>query len=208
MGLPEGGLDLLDRSGLRGFSARLGYLARYVYWRLGGYRRYRRIRWSSVRRLVFVCTGNICRSPFAEHVARAHQLDAVSVGVRTRMGGVANATALQVALERGIPMGGHRTRPLEHFEPREGDLFIAMEPFQAALVARQRWAVSHQITLLGLWVGSGGPVIPDPYGGDEKRFNHCFSVIEQGVSRIQRRLKTRVSSGQQPGALPSARDAS
>lgn len=204
---PIGGVpEPRERFWPRGTKARLGHVARYVYWRLGGYRPYRRVRWSSVGRLVFVCTGNICRSPYAEHVARAQALDAVSVGVEASPDGVLDSTALEVARARGIPMDGHSTTPLGHFEPREGDLFIAMEPFQAAIVAKQPWAASHQITLLGLWAGSQGPVIPDPYGGDERLFNECFSVIERGIATIRRRL--RVPAEQDIKRSPSSREAS
>lgn len=192
--------------GPQGTRARLVYLAQYAYWRLGGYRRFGRVRWSAVRRLVFVCTGNICRSPYAEHVARAWSLDAVSFGVDTRLNGVAYPMALSVARDRGISLDEHRTTPLKDFQPREGDLFVAMEPFQAALVARQGWAVAHQVTLLGLWAGSGGAVIQDPYGGDERRFNDCFALIERGIARIERRLDA--ASGRAPRGMPPSTGAS
>lgn len=195
-------------AGPYGLRARLGYAARYAYWRLGGYRRFGRVRWSAVRRLVFVCTGNICRSPFAEYLARGQSLEATSLGVETQPDAAADPTALRIAREWGVPMDDHRTMPLALFEPREGDLFVAMEPSQAAVIVKQGWSVPHQVTLLGLWAGSGGVVIPDPYGGDERRFHHCFSVIDRGVRRVERRLEVEASTELQIREVPSSHAAS
>ncbi len=204
---PAAAEEELELSEPRGIKARLKFWARYLYWKLGGYRRFQRVRWASVKRLVFVCTGNICRSPYAEHVARGRTpIDAVSLGVSTTLDGVADPTALKVAGERGVRMDEHRTTPLGNFEPREGDLFIAMEPFQAALVVKQRWVVPHQVTLLGLWAGSNGPVIPDPYGGDDRRFAQCFSVIERGIETIRMRIEQ--TSGRRSGRVAPSGDAS
>ncbi len=188
--------------------ARLRSLGRYVYWRLGGYRHFRRVRWSDVKRLVFVCTGNICRSPYAEHRARSHGLDAVSFGVNTTAGNGVDPMALQVGRERGVRMEDHRTTRLEDFQPTEGDLFVAMEPFQADRVSAQKWAVPHQVTLLGMWAGSNGPVIPDPYGGSEDSFAHCFSVVDHGIYAIKSRLEAGRPVDRSRGRMASSHSAS
>lgn len=187
-----------------GKTARLKYLARYAYWRLGGYRGLRRVEWSSVRRLVFVCTGNICRSPYAEHVARALSLEAASFGIEAGENGAADPTALRVARQRGALLDGHRTTKMANFEAREGDLFVAMEPFQVAVVAKRRWGVPHQITLLGLWAGSNGAVIPDPYGCDDEEFTHSFGVIERGIEKIESRLSEAAERPPQRGRSPQS----
>ena len=167
----------------------LAYWLRYCYWLLGGYREYRKIRWSQVRRLVFVCQGNICRSPYAEYWARARGLHSASLGVDTVGDRGADVMASSVAKDRNISLEEHRTTPIERFEAAEGDLLIAMEPTHVDVVKKQQWAVPHQITLLGLWVDSHGAVISDPYGADEAFFGDCFSLIEAGIRVIEEQMR-------------------
>ena len=168
--------------------ALLAYGARYCLWLLGGYRRYRRVRWSQVRRLVFVCRGNICRSAYAEYWAKARDLPAASAGIDTISDGGADAMASRVAKKRNISLEEHRTTPIERFVAEAGDLLIAMEPAHVDAVKRQRWTVPYQITLLGLWIDSNGAVISDPYGSDEAFFENCFSLIEAGVSALEEQM--------------------
>ena len=70
--------------------------------RLGLYRQYGPADRGEVRRLVFVCKGNICRSPFAEAVARAAGADAVSYGLDARDGLPANPSAIRTARKFGL----------------------------------------------------------------------------------------------------------
>jgi len=175
----------LSRRHYGGGRAMLAYWLRYCYWLLGGYREYRKIRWSQVRRLVFVCHGNICRSPYAEYWAKARGLPSASLGVDTVGDQGANVLASRVAEYRTICLEDHRTTPIGRFEAEEGDLLIAMEPAHLDAVERRPWTAPHQITLLGLWIDSHGAVISDPYGLDEEFFGDCFSLIEAGIGNIE-----------------------
>ena len=166
----------------------LAYWARYCYWALGGYRKYRTVNWRDVRRLVFVCRGNICRSAYAEYWAKAQGLPATSLGVDTVGDRGADVMASRVAKDRNISLEEHRTTPIERFEGEDGDLLIAMEPAHVGVVESQDWTAPYQITLLGLWIDSHGAVIPDPYGDDEAFFGDCFSLIEAGIRAIEEQM--------------------
>ena len=86
-------------------------------------------------------------------------------------------------------MADHRTAPISDFDAKDGDLFIAMEPYQVEAVRRQEhWTAAHQVTLLGLWVDGHGAVLLDPYGQDEQSFAECFSVIEAGILVMKGRI--------------------
>jgi protein-tyrosine phosphatase len=162
----------------------LAYWLRYCYSSLGGYSEYRKIRWSQVRRLVFVCRGNICRSPYAEYWAKARGLPAASLGVDTVENKGADVSATKVARHRNISLQEHRTTPIERFNAEAGDLLIGMEPAHLDAIERQEWTEPHQVTLLGLWIDSHGAVIVDPYGSDEAAFDDCFSLIEAGINAM------------------------
>ena len=55
------------------------------------------VNWSQITRLVFVCSGNICRSPYGEFYARKLGIDASSCGLHADDGGAANERAISVA---------------------------------------------------------------------------------------------------------------
>src|SRR5690349_21297071 len=82
---------------------------------LGLYRRYKQVDWSRVERLVFVCSGNICRSPYAAEYARSLGIPIASFGVDTRGNDTANDVASKVAAARGVDLSNHRSRSKDKF---------------------------------------------------------------------------------------------
>lgn len=149
--------------------------------RLGAFEPLTRIRWHDVRRLVFVCQGNICRSAYAEARAKALGLRAASFGLGAHEGDRANPTALARAAARGVDLLPHRASSLSPALP--GDLLVAMEPAQVARLAKRTTA---PLTLLGLWAAPARPHLEDPYGLSEAYFDTCFEVIDAAIVRIAR----------------------
>lgn len=178
--------QLLDRYG-----SRRGILRTYwhrVKYSFGAYRRYRKIDWNNIDRLVFICKGNICRSAFAERVAKSLGVDAISCGVSTQIDYPANADAIKAAERRGVDLGSHRTTPIMYAILRKTDLIIAMEPWHAHTLTTNLKR-KHSITLLGLWAAPLRPHIQDPYGFSEICFDNCFDYIESSVNEITKKIK-------------------
>lgn len=143
-----------------------------------------------VRRVVFVCRGNICRSSFAERLAIGYGLPAASFGLHTRTGSRANAAAVAAAARAGIDMDLHRTTDLKDFEVRPGDLFLAMEVGQAReLRARLQGRTDVSISLLGLWCPWSMPHLHDPFSLDDAYFDRVFLRIDQAVGALVRDLR-------------------
>jgi protein-tyrosine phosphatase len=127
--------------------------------------------------VLYVCTANRCRSPFAEHTLRralaAAGIDTVTVASAGLLPGGAPVprVGLVVARERGLPLAGHLSRPLADLEfPLETvDLVLAMEraharelvadhgaPFARVFTLKQfdRWSATHAFAgaRLGEWL--------------------------------------------------------
>jgi len=151
--------------------------------------RYEDPRWDEVRRLVFICTGNICRSPYAEYRARALGLPASSFGLSASTGAPADAIARRCAARRGIDLEPHRAREDADFEILAGDLLLAMEPRQGPLVVARFAAAPCQITLLGLWSTPRRPHIHDPHRLSEAYFDRCYAVIDSAIAAIGERMR-------------------
>jgi protein-tyrosine phosphatase len=173
------------------YGSRAGFIRTYwhhIQYLLGRYRSYRKIDWASIERLVFVCKGNICRSAFAEAVARSMGMEAVSCGLQTVMSAPANEDAVMTARGMGYALEEHRTLPIMYIVIHKTDLVIAMEPWQAEYIGRQL-VRPHSYTLLGLWSRPVYPHIQDPYGSSSAYFKRCFSYIEDSVNGIVRQIE-------------------
>jgi len=150
---------------------------------LGRYQRFKHIDWNRVTRLVFVCKGNICRSPYGEIKTRALGISTSSFGLHAEGAMSAYPTALDVSCRRGLDLSEHRPRSMSDFTFLPGDLLITMEPWQAKQL-QQRLAGDVQITLLGLWHSQPRPHIEDPYGLGEDYFETCFDIIDDAIQHV------------------------
>ena len=85
-------------------------------------------------KLLFVCTGNTCRSPLAEAIARriaaerSLGVEAGSAGTSAWEGSPASDVSLLVGIERGLDLNAHRSRKLTRELVEGSDLIIAMGP--------------------------------------------------------------------------------
>lgn len=171
----------------RGLSSHIVYMAME---RLGRLERYKRIDWSRVKRLVFVCKGNISRSPYAEVVAKSRGVEASSFGLASDGQSPADPTALRVAMARGVDLTSHRSRSVNQLALGDPDLLLGMEPRQCRDLARMLESTGAQVSLLGLWASKPRPHLQDPYGLGEPYYRTCYSVIDSAISGIVACLQT------------------
>jgi len=177
--------NTIDNAGwlAKNYGSRSGFIKTIGYQLLdlfGVYGKYKKIDWSRVERLVFVCKGNICRSAYAETVATALKKEVFSFGLETKGNAPAHPEAIQIAEACGYDLSQHKTTPLAATDFREGDLLVAMEPWQMCRL-KKMFNNKYQYTLLGLWVNPALPYLHDPYGMPTVYFEKCFTIIQQGV---------------------------
>ena len=161
-----------------------------LFYGAGAFRDYQRIEWERVKRVVFVCSGNICRSPYCEARARAAGLNASSFGLAASPGKPANEVATEIARRRRLDLNGHRTRTAAEYKPAAEDLLVAMEPEQGRAAQHLSAASGAQVTLLGLWVKKPRPFLQDPYGLSREYFETCFTILDEGVQRIAMNIQS------------------
>lgn len=190
LSLPPRGSDL---AGVRARFGSYGGLIRLLLAQIesgtGRYDRFKQIRWDRVRRVVFGCHGNICRSPYAERRAATYGLLTGSFGLCARTGAPADPSASRIAARRGIELANHYARNASDFEFASDDLLVLMEPRQARGILRRLPVVPCQITLLGLWSRPRRPHIHDPHRLSEAYWGQCFDVIDSGVRTIAERMR-------------------
>jgi len=150
-----------------------------------------------VDRLVFVCLGNVCRSPYGELMAREHGLPTASFGLSTTTGVTAYPDGVETARRRGRDLTGHVARNISDFEIRDGDLLLTMEVRHARRLDRHLQAIGSaaQIALLGSWASPGRPHIHDPMTLSADYFLTCYRVIESAVGNLALHYKQAKGGG-------------
>ena len=152
---------------------------------------FRNLDWSRVERIVFVCNGNICRSAYAEHLAREQELPTASFGLYTETGTPSPEEALATASVRGRDISEHRATDVEDFEVLDTDLLLVTEVRQARRLVERFADRSVQIALLGDWSRPRRPHLHDPFTLSQGYFQTCFAHIETAVDALATEWKSR-----------------
>ncbi|SDA18613.1 protein-tyrosine phosphatase [Nitrosospira sp. Nsp18] len=137
-----------------------------------------------VNRLVFVCQGNICRSSFADHLARSLGIPSVSFGLATTTGMRADPTAMKTSLQFGVNLKSHQVTDIGNFQFHAGDLLLAMEIRQARKLISLSLPDEVHVGLLGSWSKPRRLHIHDPFSLSDDYFVTCFQVIETAVKQL------------------------
>lgn len=156
-------------------------------------------------RVLFVCLGNICRSPTAEGVFRA-RLEAAGLQDRVsvdsagtaayHLGNAPDARAQAEAATRGYDLSGLRARQVIRADFDESDYVLAMDPQNLrdlqALWQANGCSGAEPGLFLGYAPGIAREDVPDPYYGGQSGFSQVLDLCEQGadglVSDIRQRL--------------------
>ena len=156
-----------------------------------------RVKIGATIKIVFVCTGNICRSPYAEFVARNLIGDAgvefTSAGTMARSGNPATSNGAAVAGELGVDLTPHQATLLTAEVVAEADLIYAMEDEHVEAVLRLD--PKANVALLR----PDGLGIPDPYGQDRQTYLDVYGVVNEALRQRLENLKfDRSSASEKP----------
>lgn len=158
-------------------------------------------------KLLVVCLGNICRSPMGEGALRARigeagldswvQVDSAGTSGHWHAGRSPDPRAVACARGHGVDISGQRARQLLAADFEEYDLILCADGDN--LRDAQALAPAGLAARAVLWLPWAGindsDVIPDPYYGDIKDFEHSWALIDAAAQVTVRRLSRREDSG-------------
>jgi protein-tyrosine-phosphatase len=154
-------------------------------------------------RILFVCTGNTCRSPMAAAIARsvAAERGLADVSVASAGSGAnplgpgrpmpvigASDGALLVAMEHGMDLGAHRAQPLTRELVDQADLVLTMGDRHLARVAELGGGAKAFLLTDFASHGESARGVADPFGGDLAAYRATYAELDREVRRALDRL--------------------
>jgi protein-tyrosine-phosphatase len=144
-------------------------------------------------RIIFVCTGNLCRSPMAEGLLRswlerhgAGGITVSSMGVMGLRAQPPTVETLRVCREAGVDLAQHRSRSIGAEELASAERVFTMDLVQKDCVVEMCAACGPRTHLLGAWPRREylSDVVPDPIGQSLDVYRRVLALIDGHVERI------------------------
>jgi len=153
-------------------------------------------------RVLFVCLGNICRSPLAEVVVRSvavardlnhYHFESAGTG-NWHVGGSADPRSAAKALEHSLDLSGHKAQQVTALNCNDWDWLVAMDADNRQQLLNMGVPESRILMMRQFENSSNIPDVPDPYYGGPDGFEHAYQMLMENAEALLGYLeKTRAS---------------
>ena len=151
--------------------------------------------------IVFVCTGNTCRSPMAEYIFRkkAEELGLVklkvcSAGTNAKKGDKINEKSAEILIDKGFDVVSFKAKPIDEKMLKQSLAIVCMTDVQRDMLMEMRWQVlraeGEEEIENNVYSFSelAGYQVMDPYGRDKECYRYVYELIAGGMSALIEKL--------------------
>ena len=164
-----------------------------------------------MKRLVFICSGNTCRSPMAKGLFIKHlkernsklkdKIEVITAGTHPNSGEMASPGARAAMEEIGVDISDHKAQPVTERLLSEADWIMTMTGGHRDYL-KQVFGENDRIFTLYGFLGQEKDV-PDPYGADVDTYCACRDELQQMVEMLVKKLESEInqSTGELEGQV-------
>jgi len=148
-----------------------------------------------MKKIVFVCSGNTCRSPLAEAIAKEvlrgrvdFELAIASAGTSAQEGSPASRNSIEIAERHGLDLSGHRSRLLSREILHDADLIVTMGVRHREAVEEIDPESVESTFLLTNFSDAHDGDVPDPIGSDLAIYERTYLVMRECIESMAQKL--------------------
>ncbi|TCK87914.1 protein-tyrosine phosphatase [Natranaerovirga hydrolytica] len=144
-----------------------------------------------VKKIIFVCTGNTCRSPMAEVIGKNilnHPIEIISRGIFVSYSSGANEKAIAITNKNNLSLEQHQAKPFDINEVENNTLILTMTDGHKLMLLKQYSILNNNVYTLNEFVGEKG-IIEDPFGQSIKAYELTFNQLNELISKLNNKIE-------------------